>query len=168
MLCLSTFAVDSIRIPHPGARHVGSSGIFFYSIYDLYKDPHFTQLQGWQRMSRVALEIQRFAAILLGPRAGGAAVLTPARPFPGWLMLRSHWGVGKNSSDFFIFAVNDGTGSGQVTLVASDGRKLEAVTVVNEQPERVVTARPSPSSFRFAMASLDVTVLRVRFSQGSP
>jgi hypothetical protein len=86
-------------------------------------------------------------------------------PPPSWLPLRSHWGVGENSTDRFPFAVNDSAGGGQVTLgvTGAAGRKLRAVTVVNEQPERALTDWPSPSSFRFAMAPLDVTVLRVQF-----
>eukprot|EP01051_Picozoa_sp_SAG22_P008107 SAG22_NODE_600_length_8677_cov_18.222429_5_plen_687_part_00 len=135
-------------------------------------------------MSRVALEIQRFAPILLAPRAAAVAttatfaaagygngggedgVLVVAEPPPDWLMMRSHWGVGENATDCYVFAVNDGTGGGPVTLsVSGGGRKLGTVTVVNEQPERAVTDWPSPGSFGIVMAPLDVTVLRVRFQQ---
>jgi hypothetical protein len=148
---------------------LGSNGVFFYSIYDLAKDKHFTQPQGWARLSAVAQEIQRFALVLLARRAASGGVVLVAvagtLPPPSWLLLRRHWGVGANSTNCFAFAVNDGSGSGQVTLGVTDatGRKLSAVTVVNEQPERVVTDWPSSSSFRFAMAPLDVMVLRVQF-----
>ena len=86
---------------------------------------------------------------------------------PGWLMLRSHWGVGKNATDCYAFAVNDGSGSGHVTLVVNGGRKLGVVTVVNEQPEWAITARPSPNSFRFAMAPLGPSPLNL-LGEGGP
>jgi hypothetical protein len=69
---------------------LGSNGVFFDSIDDLAKDTHFTQPQGWARLSAVAREIQRFAPVLLARRAaaGGVVLVAAGTPPPSWLLGR--------------------------------------------------------------------------------
>ena len=144
----------------------GSNGLVFYAIWLALEpanlvNPPTTAATEWAHLVGVGDEISAFAPVLMQPPMLPAPIVLHLHP--AWLMLRSHWAERKTGC--FIFAVNDGTGSGTVTLSGFGGQSLKRVTLANVHPPRLLPLPPvAATAISFAMAQMDVIVLQILFN----
>ena len=125
----------------------GAQGVFFYSFYDIAKNPDISFSAEWNVLSTVAREVQRFAPVLLSAALHDPAV--DGGP-PGWLMLRSHQ---VNATSCFIFAVSDGRGGGTVTLRPARPSSSSRIATVLVESEEEQAHRPTIGADRISFSS---------------
>ena len=126
----------------------GANGFFFYSVYDIAKNPDIDSHAEWNVLSKVAREVDRFAPILLSTSLRDPTV---DGGHPAWLMLRSHR---TNATSCYVFAVSDGRGAGTVTLrpaLPLPSSKIGAVMI--ESNDEVGRARPVVGTDRVSFTS---------------
>ena len=139
----------------------GANGIFYFSFYDIQRNPDVPFAQQWGILTAIAAEIEHHADVLLSD-AGAApvvAISSSESTFPpGWVTARARWGDDK---DFYLFVCNDGNGGGTVkfTLDKSVSIGKSGVTVVSESPPRKLDFT---SKFEFSdkVEALDVVVYK--------
>jgi len=125
----------------------GATGLIFYSWYDIRRNPDLPFETGWASLKQIAAEIDRFAPVLLSIEPAPQVTLDGGRG-PTWL----HSLVRRHENKLYVFAVNDGDGTGDVAFQLPAG-----VTAVRE----LTTNREVPvsqSGFRQPLARLAVQV----------
>lgn len=106
----------------------GANGIFYYSYFDIQRNPDVAFAEEWRRLQEVAGEVVLFAPVLLSD-AGEAPPVRIAGGAPQWFLSRARWhsvnstdddGRGtrelapEGKNDYVLFAVSDGSGGGVV------------------------------------------------------
>lgn len=137
----------------------GAIGLIFYSWFDLRRNPDVPFEQQWGELKRIAAEIDELAPILLSVDkiptfslevSGG----TQERPedAPSWL----HHLVRHDNGKTYIFAVNDGDGSGQVRFHQPDGSPWRIGSVRDVTTSRTLECREGEFADDFERLSLHV------------
>ena len=116
----------------------GANGIFYFSFYDIQRNPDVPFAQQWGILTAIAAEIEHHVDVLLSDAGAAPAVAISSSESmfpPGWVTARARWGDDK---DFYLFVCNDGNGGGTVkfTLDKSVAIGNGGVTVVSESPPR--------------------------------
>ncbi len=100
----------------------GATGLIFYSWFDIKRNPDVPFDTQWERLQRIAAEIDGLTPILLSvDPAPAAESIVPKRPEGLHVLSKSHGGK------LYIFAVNDGTAE---TTVEFKVKTSKAVTVL--------------------------------------
>ena len=140
----------------------GANGIFYYSWYDIQRNPDVPFTAQWSILTAIAAEIEHYAKVLLSDagEALAVAISNGESQFPpSWLQARARWG---DDGHFYLFVCNDGNGSGRVRFKLGKGVVVDkgGVTVVSESPPRHLNFT---SKFEFSddIEVLDVVVYRV-------
>lgn len=156
----------------------GANGIVYYSFFDMMSGCHRTgtcpldvsNLTQWSRIKMVATEVERFAPILLS-HAGAApavSVLNTTGAVPCWIATRERWDD-KAPGTMFIFAANDGDGSGEVMFILGGGLFASGgfVEVVSETPTRKILLKAGSDRFVDTSHAMDVAVYKLRASRSA-
>lgn len=157
---------------------VGANGIFFYSYFDIQRNPDVPFETQWSHLSQVSTQVTAFAPCLLSDL--GAAPATEFRAAggePAWLVTRERWcteselsGVGDGAvllpngeKAVVVFAVSDGSGGGEVAfgLPARLGT-VGSVTVVSETPARSIVPTGGGAGWTDSIDPLAIAVYVVR------
>jgi hypothetical protein len=91
----------------------GTTGLLFYSWFDIQHNPDVPYAVQWDRLKRIAAEIDILAPVLLSVEPAGAVKAHSAassQNAPHWLHLLTKQHDGK----LYLFAVNDGDGEGVI------------------------------------------------------
>ena len=145
----------------------GANGIFFYSFYDIERNPDVPFTTQWNILTAIAAEIEHYAEVLLSDAGAAPAVAissynSSSQLPPSWLKARARWGDDRN---FYLFVCNDGNGAGRVRFTLGKGVAIGkgGVTVVSTSPPRQLDFT---SKFEFSddVEALDIVVYR--FTQG--
>ena len=115
----------------------GANGVFFYSIYDIAKNPDIGFHAEWNVLSKVATEVDRFAPVLLSTSLRNPSV---DGGHPDWLMFRSHR---INATSCYIFAVSDGRGAGTVTMRPALPSSLSRIAAVMVESKDEIGRHPT-------------------------
>jgi hypothetical protein len=154
----------------------GANGIIYYSFFDMMSGCHRTSTcpldvsntTQWSRIKIIATEVERFAPILLS-NAGAApavSVLNITGAAPSWIATRERWDD-KAPGTMFIFAANDGDGSGEVTFVLGGGLLASGgshVEVLSEAPTRKIPLKAGSDRFVDTSHAMDVAVYKLQAS----
>jgi hypothetical protein len=100
----------------------GATGLIFYSWYDIQRNPDVPQPVQWERLKKIAAEIDRYAAVLLSGEPAPAVHVggeTPDSPCPPWL----HWTARRHEGRIYLFVVNNGDGEGRFTVTWPDAAR---------------------------------------------
>ena len=145
----------------------GANGIFFYSFYDIQRNPDVPFTAQWSILTAIAAEIERYAEVLLldAGEAPAVAISESESQFsPSWLKARARWG---DDGHFYLFVCNDGNGGGRVKITLGLGLVIDegGVMVVSQSPPRHLDLT---SKFEFSdnIEALDVVVYRLTTSSG--
>jgi hypothetical protein len=106
----------------------GATGLFFYSWFDLTRNPDVPSDVQWERLKRIAAEIDGLTPVLLSIESADKVKVEAATSHdaPRWLhsLARQHDGK------LYLFAVNDGGGEGVIQFGLS--RPPNKVQVLDE------------------------------------
>ena len=142
----------------------GANGIFYYSWYDIQRNPDVPFKAQWSILTAIAAEIESYAKELLSDAGEAPAVAisdseSQSTSPPSWLKARARW---SDDGYFYLFVCNDGNGSGRVKFILGKGVVIDkaGVTVVSESPPRHLNFT---SKFEFSdnIEALDVVVYRL-------
>ncbi|MBN2295476.1 MAG: carbohydrate binding domain-containing protein [Pirellulales bacterium] len=127
----------------------GATGLIFYSWYDIKRNPDVPFDTQWDRVKRIAAEIDSLAPILLSIEpAPGVGDMVAGR-LDGLLLLSKHRG-GKD----YVFAVNDGTAEMDVEFKVKTSKP---VNVLGEER----TIEPTATGFSDKSRKLSVHVYEI-------
>ena len=93
----------------------GATGLIFYSWYDIQRNPDVPQPVQWERLKKIAAEIDRYAAVLLSAEPSPAVCVggeMPDLPCPPSL----HWTARRHEGRIYLFVVNNGDGPGRFSV----------------------------------------------------
>jgi hypothetical protein len=145
----------------------GANGIFFYSYFELQRNPDVPFETMWSRLDAVADEVQAFAPELLSDGGAAPRVGFAGGKAPSWLSTRERWpdcDSVRGDRSYIVFAVGDGSGSGNVTfaLNATTVGRAKAVTVANEKPPRTIEVEEGGGAWTDGIPPLGVRVYVVQ------
>ena len=140
----------------------GANGIVFYSWFDILRNDDMSFTEQWGHLCDVATELDKFAPVLLSD-AGAAPAAAVSKKGGGsapWLRTRARFGD-ERGDYYYLFAANDGDGSGEVVFSLGDSVKISGnVEVVSESPTRTITPADD-RSFNDHSKALDVVIYRL-------
>lgn len=87
----------------------GATGLVFYSLYDLKRNPDVPFDVQWAGLQRIVAEIDRLAPALLSAEPAPKIEVLQQ---PGWL----RWIARRHQGTIYVVAVNDGDGEGEFAL----------------------------------------------------
>ena len=117
----------------------GATGLIFYSWYDIQRNPDVPFPVQWERLKRIAAEIDRHAPVLLSAEPAPLVQVageTPDAACPPWL----HWTVRRHGGRVYLFVVNNGDGEGRFTVTWPDG-PLHVVALDEDRSLRLEDSR---------------------------
>eukprot|EP00039_Didymoeca_costata_P016279 m.287837 g.287837 ORF g.287837 m.287837 type:complete len:666 (+) comp16368_c0_seq9:42-2039(+) len=142
----------------------GANGIFFYSYFDIKRNPDVPFETEWARLNTVAKEVVHFESILLTAKVENPMVEADTANVSSWLSVRSHQLLDSNAKEYVVFACSDGAGTGKVTfsLPASISQTIEKV--VDEGTTPPTTISSMQRSWSQQINKLDAHMYRVTLS----
>jgi hypothetical protein len=150
----------------------GANGIFYYSYFDIERNPDVPFETQWGRLSTVSKEVSSFAPCLLSDDGPAPPVDNGA----AWLVTRERWcdpstvemstAHANASAAYVVFAVSDGSGGGDTafTLPPHMGT-IATISVVNESPARSIKPAVGGGGWSDTIDTLAVRVYSVTLTR---
>ncbi len=103
----------------------GAKGIFFYSFFDLKKDPDQPFVVQWNNLKEIAAEIYKYSQIVLSiDKVPNININSSQKPIWFHYLAKSKDGI------LYIFAVDDGDGKGNINFELN--QEIKQITELNE------------------------------------
>ena len=100
----------------------GATGLIFYSWFDIKRNPDVPFEQQWERLKRIAAEIDRMTPILLSVEP-----VPSAQSLVGKMPRGVHVLVRRHKGKLYVIAVNDGAGDAKVTYRLKTTRRINVL-----------------------------------------
>lgn len=132
----------------------GATGLVFYSWYDIHRNGDVPFAVQWDRLTRIAEEIDRWSPVLLSIETVPSVKLsgeTRGSVAPSWL----HWTTRAHEGKLYLFVVNDGDGTGKFTVTLPGIPKSVQIPGDRELP------KATAAGFQDELSTLELRVYEI-------